>query len=155
MSHAQNPSLPVRTLAVGDVHHIDLPVRWGDMDAMGHLNNTLYFRLMEEARMQIFYSARTQVAAHTGPILAHASCDFLRPVVYPAMVRVIHRVAAIGRASLTMDLLLTPPEDQGKPYASGRNVLVWMDYQANRSEPWPPALLQHFGTLMLPAPEEG
>ena len=151
MSNAQNPSLPARTLAVGDVHHVDLPIRWGDMDAMGHLNNTLYYRLMEEARMQIFYSARTQVAAHTGPILAHASCDFLRPVVYPAMVRVIHRVAAIGRASLTMDLLLTPPEDQGKPYASGRNVLVWMDYVANTSAPWPPEVLAKMATQFQPA----
>jgi len=69
-----NPdNLSARILAVGDTHQVELPLRWGDSDALNHLNNTLYFRLMEEARMQILYDAGFELPADNGAILAHAS----------------------------------------------------------------------------------
>ena len=108
-------------------------LRWGDSDALNHLNNTLYFRLMEEARMRILYDAGFELPANDGAILAHASCDFLRPLTYPATVRVTHTVTRIGRSSAEFELLLEKVGDDAGPYARGRNVLVWMDYVANTS----------------------
>ncbi|MFJ1301323.1 acyl-CoA thioesterase [Pseudomonadota bacterium AL_CKDN230030165-1A_HGKHYDSX7] len=132
------------------MHQIDLPLRWGDSDALNHLNNTLYFRLMEEARMRILYDSGLTLPAEHGPILAHASCDFLRPLTYPATVRVTHTLARLGRSSMELDLTLEKVGDDAGPYARGRNVLVWMDYTANRSAPWPAEVLARLaGQLSL------
>ncbi|MGY6271715.1 acyl-CoA thioesterase [Achromobacter denitrificans] len=144
-------NLSARILAVGDTHQTELPLRWGDSDALNHLNNTLYFRLMEEARMQILYGAGFELPSDTGAILAHASCDFLRPLTYPANVRVTHTVTRIGRSSAEFELLLEKTGDTAGPYARGRNVLVWMDYVANVSAPWPPEVLARLGAMFGPA----
>ncbi|MFC4274916.1 acyl-CoA thioesterase [Achromobacter aloeverae] len=138
-------------LSPGATHVVDVPLRWGDSDAMDHLNNTLYFRLMEEARMQILYGAGLRLPADDGPILAHASCDFLRPLTYPATVRVTHTLTRIGRSSMEFELVLEKAGDEGGPYARGRNVLVWMDYVANRSAPWPAAALAALARVMRAA----
>ncbi|ALM83906.1 thioesterase family protein [Bordetella sp. N] len=142
-------------LAPGATHVFELPLRWGDSDALNHLNNTLYFRLMEEARMQILYGADLRLPADDGPILAHASCDFLRPLTYPATVRVTHTLTRIGRSSMEFELVLDKVGDEeGGAYARGRNVLVWMDYVANRSAPWPAATLAALARVMRAAPED-
>ncbi|WP_233235433.1 thioesterase family protein [Bordetella sp. LUAb4] len=142
---------PGATLVAGATHICELPLRWGDSDALNHLNNTLYFRLMEEARMQILYGADLRLPADDGPILAHASCDFLRPLTYPATVRVTHTLTRIGRSSMEFELVLDKVgEEGGGPYARGRNVLVWMDYVANRSAPWPEATLAALARVLAP-----
>ncbi len=140
-----------RTLGVGDTHTLEVPLRWGDSDALDHLNNTLYFRLMEEARMQILYGAGLKLPDDHGAILAHASCDFLRPLTYPASVRVTHRVGRIGRSSLEFELTLDKVGDESGSYARGRNVLVWMDYINTRSQPWPADVLGRLGAAFTPA----
>jgi acyl-CoA thioester hydrolase len=134
----------------GSTHTVDLPLRWGDSDALNHLNNTLYFRLMEEARMQLLYAAGLSLPADTGPILAHASCDFLRPLTYPACVRVVHTLTRVGRTSMEFELALGKAGDERGPYARGRNVLVWMDYVGNRPEPWPAHVLSALANILQP-----
>ncbi|WP_427185009.1 acyl-CoA thioesterase [Bordetella bronchialis] len=129
------------TLVPGSIHTVEMPLRWGDSDALNHLNNTLYFRLMEEARMQILYAAGVSLPADAGPILAHASCDFLRPLTYPASVRVTHTLSRVGRSSMEFELTLDKVGDARGPYARGRNVLVWLDYVGNRPAPWPAHVL--------------
>jgi len=140
-----------RTLAVGDTHQVELPLRWGDSDALNHLNNAMYFRLMEEARIQILYGAGFALPSDQGLILAHASCDFLRPLTYPATVRVTHKLTRLGRSSAEFELLLEKTGDAGGPYARARNVLVWMDYVANASAPWPQEVLSKLGAMFKPA----
>jgi acyl-CoA thioester hydrolase len=118
-----------------------VPLRWGDMDAMGHLNNTLYFRLIEEARIQWFLQLGITTAPHgEGPILAHASCDFLKPFTYPAEARILQTVSRIGRASLDHDIVIEKVGEPDVAYAKCKAVIVWMDYQAGRSAPWPEAV---------------
>ncbi|OZI30392.1 thioesterase [Bordetella genomosp. 10] len=141
---------PSAVLAPGASHVAELPLRWGDSDALNHLNNTLYFRLMEEARVQILYAAGLRVPGGDGPILAHASCDFLRSLTYPATVRVTHVVTRVGRSSMELELLLEKVGDDSGPYARGRNVLVWMDNTANRSAPWPAETLAALARVMRP-----
>jgi acyl-CoA thioester hydrolase len=139
-----------RILAVGDIHQVELPLRWGDSDALNHLNNAMYFRLMEEARIQILYGAGFALPADQGLILAHASCDFLRPLTYPANVLVTHKLMRIGRSSAEFELLLEKAGDEGGPYARARNVLVWMDYVVNASAPWPQEVLSKLGARFKP-----
>ena len=105
-----------------------IPVQWGEMDALGHVNNTRFFAWMEAARIE--YVARAGVRADAegvGPILASITCDFLRPVVYPAEVEVGVRAIAIGTTSVTMEYALTLVAD-GSLVARGRSVIVLVRY---------------------------
>jgi acyl-CoA thioester hydrolase len=116
-------------------HH---PLRWGDMDAMGHLNNTLYFRLLEETRIQWF--AALQLPTHgasQGPILANISCDFVKPMLYPNTAVITQVVSKIGNSSLHHSATIQTLAQPGVIYAKSTSVVVWMDYAAGNSIPWP------------------
>lgn len=139
-----------RTLRVGDCHRIDLPMRWGDSDALNHMNNTVYFRMMEEARMQLLRGSGLSLPAGQGFILAHAACDFIKSFTYPCDVRVTHKVTRIGRSSLETELILENPSDATGPYARGRTVMVWIDYATNGSAPLPDTVLQALATQFVP-----
>lgn len=116
----------------------DIPLRWGDMDAMGHLNNVVYFRLFEEARIQWFNEFGFDTLPQgEAPILAHVSCDFVRAMVYPGTAKVRQEVIKLGRSSVEMALSIERSDEPGVTYATGRSVVVWFDYKANRSVPWP------------------
>lgn len=143
--------LATRTLQVGDCHQADLPMRWGDADTLNHLNNTVYFRMMEEARMKLLFGSGLVLPADHGFILAHASCDFVRPFTYPCDVRVTHKVTRIGRSSLETELILDKVGDDTGPYARGRTVLVWIDYGSGSSIAMPKEVLQALATQCTPA----
>jgi acyl-CoA thioester hydrolase len=84
------------------VHVERIPVRWGDMDAMGHVNNTVYFRYMEQARIGWFESLVPQADAwkRVGIVIANASCNFRRAINYPGTVEVKVFAGAPGGSSV-------------------------------------------------------
>jgi acyl-CoA thioester hydrolase len=124
----------------------DVPLRWGDMDAMSHLNNTVYFRLMEEARIQWFHRLGfSTLPIGQAPILAHVSCDFLRAMNYPGVARVRQQVTRVGRSSVEMSLAIERTDEPGTQYATGRSVIVWFDYQQNASAPLPDSVRAAIG----------
>lgn len=107
-----------------------LDVQWGDMDALGHVNNTRYLTWFESARIALF--ARIGLASvaplTVGPILATTTCDFLRPVVFPARIEVGVRVASIGETSVTMEYEVRDAAAKATLYARGTSVVVVIDY---------------------------
>lgn len=116
----------------------EIPLRWGDMDAMSHLNNVQYFRLMEEARIQWFAQLGfSTLPAGEAPILAHVSCDFVRAMTYPGAALVKQSVTRVGRSSVDLSIAIERTDEPGVAYATGRSVIVWYDYAAGRSVPWP------------------
>lgn len=122
-------------------YEIEVPLRWGDMDAMAHLNNVVYFRLMEEARLRWFQDlGMTTLPAGEAPILAHVSCDFVRAMTWPGVARVRQAVTKVGRSSLELDLVIEKQGEPGVACAKGRSVIVWYDYAKGRSMPWPEAV---------------
>ena len=130
------------------VFEMIIPLRWGDMDAMNHLNNTLYFRLMEEARISWFRAGDMNTSGEgEGPILAFASCDFVKPMTYPCDARVTQTVTRIGRSSMDLDLTIEAQGPAPVLHATGRNVLVWMDYRTGKSAPWPAALRERLADV--------
>ena len=92
-----------------------MPIRWGDMDAMGHVNNTIYFRYMEQARISWFEAigARSGVKGQ-GPVIVNASCTFIKQLVYPGDVEIKTYVGELGRSSLQTYLELRPSYDPQK-----------------------------------------
>ena len=110
------------------VHVERIPIRWGDMDAMGHVNNTVYFRYMEQARIGWFDALVPEETAwkSTGIVIANASCNFKRPINYPGTVEVKVYARAPGGSSVGTFYELRVDEDQ-QIYADGEAVVVFID----------------------------
>jgi len=125
------------------VFSLEMPIRWGDMDAMGHVNNTIYFRYMEQTRISWFDAMRLrQEPRREGPIIVNAHCTFVRQLEYPGTVLVRHYVGRIGNSSFeTYDEMLRT-DDPGRVYAHGGAKVVWVDYAQQKSRPLPEAVRQ-------------
>lgn len=115
---------------------VRIDVRWGDMDAMRHVNNTAYFRYFEEARVRLFSALGMDPDSGRAGVLAHASCDFLKPLLYPARIVVGLGLRRIGRTSIELDGWIAAEDDAQSLYAKGRNVLVCTDGATGRPVPW-------------------
>lgn len=110
---------------------LELPVLWGDMDALRHVNNARYFAWFEAARIAYFervHSVTGPGLGEVGPILASTSCDYLRPVVYPATVCVGVKVTEIGNSSLRMEYAVTCAAAPAELCARGTSVIVLVRY---------------------------
>ncbi len=127
------------------VHTSIQPVRWGDMDSLGHVNNTVYFRYMEQTRIEWLYALAEEsggYASGTGPVIVNASCTFLVPIVYPADVEVRMYLGAPGRSSVDSHYEL---DCAGRRMAEGAAKIVWIDFASGRSVPLPEPLRAKHG----------
>lgn len=118
------------------VHTSVQSVRWGDMDALGHVNNTLYFRYMEQARSEWIHE-RVEGGGEDpgqGTVLVHADCEFLAPITYPATVEVRMFVGPPGRSSCVTYYEIWTGE---RKHASGTAKIVWVEMATGRSSPIP------------------
>ncbi len=133
------------------VHVTRMPIRWGDMDAMGHVNNTVYFRYIEQARIEWFTEIDcTPDPAGEGPVIVNAHCSFLRQLKYPGQIEVRTLVGPPGRSSFEMvhEVRLVGPDGEvGALHAEGGAKVVWVNFPAEKSVPLPAAI-----RAMLPAP---
>lgn len=119
------------------IHVTKMPIRWGDMDAYGHVNNTVYFRYMEQARVEWVEDMQVPVRpGGAGPVIINASCTFLIPMNYPGMVEVRTFVGTIGRSSCQTYVEMRIEGDD-RVYAEGAAKVVWMDTQTGKSVPLP------------------
>ena len=126
---------------------VEFPVRWGEMDALGHVNNTVFFRWFESARIAFFAETGFPAApdGELSPVLAHTECEFLHPIVFPADVRIGARVGRIGSSSLQMDYLVESVD--GQPAARGKAVVVLVDGRTGKSSPIPDVVRQRIAAL--------
>ncbi len=119
------------------IHVTTMPIRWGDMDAYGHVNNTVYFRYMEQARVEWIEEMQVPVRlGGDGPVIINASCTFLIPMNYPGTVEVRTYVGAIGRSSCETLVEMRIVGDE-RIYAEGAAKVVWMNTQTGKSVPLP------------------
>lgn len=119
------------------IHITKMPIRWGDMDAYGHVNNTVYFRYMEQARVEWIEAMAVPVRpGGAGPVIINASCTFLIPMNYPGTVEVRTFAGAIGRSSCQTYVEMRIECDD-RIYAEGAAKVVWMDTQTGKSVPLP------------------
>jgi acyl-CoA thioester hydrolase len=120
------------------VHEMTIPIRWGDMDAMGHVNNTIYFRYFEIVRLEwIFKVCGSYQTGAQGPIIVNAFCNFLRQLEYPGDVLAKFYVTNPGRSSFDTYLTLERTDLPGVIWAEGGAKTVWTDYAAKKSVPLP------------------
>ena len=113
------------------VHTERIAIRWGDMDAMGHVNNTVYFRYMEQARIGWFESLvpRGEAWRSMGIVIANASCNFKRALNYPGTVEVRLSIEPPGGSSVGTFYELKMDDTL---YADGAAVVVFIGMQSQK-----------------------
>lgn len=128
---------------------IEIPVAWGDMDAMGHVNNTVYLRYFETARIAYFERVGfldEMARSGVGPILASTRCRFRRPLTYPDRVWV-----GAGARELEADRFLMlyriVSDALGQVAAEGDGVIVSYDYRQKRRAALPDAVRERIESL--------
>ena len=128
---------------------VRVPVQWGDMDALGHVNNAVYFTWFESARIALFERVGLAITGtpEVGPILAHTRCDFLAPVRYPAEVVAGTRIERLGNTSFTMAYEVTLAGEPERPVARGEGVVVLVDYRDGSKVPLSATLREALAAL--------
>lgn len=130
MGSIANIAMTYKTL----LHTAHIPVRWGDMDSYGHVNNIIYMQYLEEARVAWFEQAGVAMSnVPFGPVILQTQHTYLRPVVHPATVVVELRAGAVGRSSLVIEHRLTTEENPQTLYGEGYCKLVWIDHASGTS----------------------
>lgn len=125
-------------------------VRWGDMDAFAHMNNTVFFQLFESARMAYFENIGfiEYMEAHkVGPILAHTDCHFRRPLSYPNKLLVATRVETIQNDRFVMQYAIFNDSSVPELAACGSGLIVCYDYEKQQKSALPEQLLMRINTL--------
>ncbi len=122
-------------------HTSRIAVRWGDMDFYGHVNNTVYFRFFEQARVEWIENEGFIVSpqSDSGAVIINASCTFLLPVSYPATVIIKVFAGEPGRSSVMTWYELYVEGDE-RLYAEGAAKVVWTDPRTGKSAPIPETL---------------
>ncbi len=115
------------------------------MDAMGHVNNTVYFRYMEQARISWFEALVPEDEAwqSTGIVIVNAFCNYQRPITYPGTVEVRLQVGAPGGSSVPTFYELRVIEGELRdpvPYADGAAVVVFVHMKTQKPARIPDAI---------------
>jgi acyl-CoA thioester hydrolase len=121
-----------------------IEVRWGDMDAFGHVNNARYFTYCESARILYFETLefdRYRATEKHGPAVVTATCNFHRQVHYPKALEVGARAIKIGGKSFTLEYAVYHA-GSNELVADGSSVVAWVDYGIGQAVPLPAALKQ-------------
>ncbi|MCW5299890.1 acyl-CoA thioesterase [Herbaspirillum lusitanum] len=125
------------------IHTSRMDVRWGDMDAFNHVNNTVYFRYMEQTRIEWLETIGVGLAADgLGPVIVNAHCSFLRQLKYPADIEIRMYAQPPGRSSVETTYEIRRVDQPEIIYAEGGAKIVWVNFKQEKSVPLPESIRQ-------------
>lgn len=120
------------------LHRADLAVRWRDLDAFDHVNNSSYLTYLEEARLQWLGTLPGPwMSATAAPVLAASHVNYRQPIGWPGSLVVELFVERLGSTSLTLAHRIVSAHDASVVYSDGNVVLVWIDRASGRSTALP------------------
>ena len=120
------------------VYEMRIPIRWGDMDPMGHVNNTLYFRYLEICRVEWLREIGCPVNPQgEGPVIVNAFCNFYKQLEYPGDVLVKMYVSDPKRATFETWATMERPDQPGIIYAAGGATTIWVNFPQQKSASLP------------------
>lgn len=114
------------------IHH--QPIHWGEMDAFNHLNNVVYYRYAESARIS-YLQALGMFDGSMVTVLAQSSCQYLRPVTYPDTLLLGVRCKRLGNTSMAMEYSYYSTAQQ-TIVATAEAVVVRLDSDGQGKLPW-------------------
>ena len=122
------------------LHSLELSVRWGDMDAVGHVNNATYFTYFEQTRIDWYNQLGLRDEANSqdeGPVLVTTGCTYHRQLVFPARIVVSMFGGAPGRSSYPSFYEVRNAADTNILHAEATATSVWVDHNSGKSKPLP------------------
>jgi len=122
---------------------MSMPIRWGDMDAFGHVNNTVYFRYMEQVRiswLETLDIAAEERSAGEGPVIINAHMTFLKQLRYPGDIDCRMFIGEPGRTSVDTRFELRRADTPDVIAAEGGAKIVWVNYLEEKSVPLPASI---------------
>jgi acyl-CoA thioester hydrolase len=128
---------------------VAIPVQWGDQDAFGHVNNVIFFRWFETARVEYLHRAglgHLMSGNGLGPILASIKCDYRRQLNHPDTILVSASITGLGRTSMKMAHLVYS-QSQGAIVAQGDSTIVCFDYATQSPTPIPAEIRAKIETI--------
>lgn len=124
-------------------------VSWGDMDALQHINNTVYFRYFEDVRLT-FFEKIDLLAELKGtsliPVLTATECRYYRPITYPDRLIVGTRAKTVTDEQVTMEYAVFS-QTQQTITTRGEATIVMFDTQLKTKSHFPKALLAAIGHI--------
>ena len=120
------------------VYEMRIPIRWGDMDAMKHVNNTVYFRYLETCRIDWLQSIGCPPDTQgEGPVIVNAFCNFYKQLEYPGDVLVKMYVSDPGRTTFESWGTMERADQPGVIYAAGGATTIWVDFPKQKATALP------------------
>jgi acyl-CoA thioester hydrolase len=124
----------------------EIAVRWRDLDAFNHVNNSNYLTYLEEARLQwLSHVPGPWFDDHAMPVMAAVQLNYRRPIEWPARLHVELFCERLGSSSLTVGHRILDAEDTDRLYSDGHVVMVWMDPATGKPVPLPEAIREAAG----------
>ena len=124
--------------------HTDTPlfvatisVRWRDLDAFNHVNNSNYLTYLEEARLQWLQHVRDWFSEQAMPVLAASNLHYRHPIAWPATLHIELRCTRLGGSSITLAHRIIDADDANCLYSDGDVVMVWMNPATGKSTALP------------------
>jgi acyl-CoA thioester hydrolase len=117
-----------------------LGVRWRDLDAFNHVNNSNFLTYLEEARLQWLRHVRDWFSEEAMPVLAANELHYRRPIAWPATLRIELRCTRLGNSSMTLAHRIVDADDASCLYCDGHVVMVWMNPASGKSAPLPASI---------------
>ena len=116
------------------VYQMTIPIRWGDMDAMGHINNTVYFRYMETARIEwVNGMGLAPRPGGEGLVIVNAFCNFIRQFEYPDDVLLKMYVSDPGRTTFESWATMEKVAEPGVVCAAGGATTIWVNFPQQKA----------------------
>ena len=116
-------------------------VRWRDLDAFNHVNNSSYLTYLEEARLQwLSHVPGPWFDEHAMPVMAASQVNYRRPIAWPAQLQVQLFCERMGNSSMTIGHRVIDAERNDSLYCDGHVVMVWMDPATGKPVPLPDAI---------------
>ncbi|BDU16027.1 acyl-CoA thioesterase [Lysobacter auxotrophicus] len=120
---------------------VPLSVRWRDLDAFNHVNNSKYLSYLEEARLRWMLGVPGQgLDDHVAPVVAAAHLNYRRPIEWPAEVDIELFVERLGNTSVSIGHRIVDAKDDQVLYCDGNVVMVWIDRGTGRAAELPVAV---------------
>jgi acyl-CoA thioester hydrolase len=130
-----DPALPFGLIRV------PLSVRWRDLDAFNHVNNSKFLSYLEEARLRWMMSLPGEwIDENVAPVVAAATINYRRPIAWPNEIVVELFVERLGNTSLTIGHRILDASNDATLYADGHVVMVWIDRQRGQAAALPDAV---------------
>jgi len=135
---AQTVPAAVAAATPASLARVPMPVRWRDLDAFNHVNNSKYLSYLEEARLQWMIGVPGKgLDDHVAPVVAAAQLNYRRPIAWPAQVVIELFVERLGNTSLTIGHRIVDGADGNVLYCDGHVVMVWIDRDSGAAAPLP------------------